>query len=212
MEEWKLAIETYEISNFGNCRKKLKNGNYVYIKGSLLNPITVRSSTYRYFQLQRDKKRTNHLFHHLVAYQFIGERPEGMVIDHIDRNSLNNHVSNLRYITPKENTHNSDRYRSDIVETDARLRKNILTKELQTKKRRERGAKEIRPKGTGQLYKTKSDSWKAVIVLNKVKYQKTLKTREEAEIFLQGICNEHGRNHSEPKCVETSQEGTEALH
>jgi len=37
---------------------------------------------------------------------FVGPRPEGLVIDHIDRDRLNNIVSNLRYVTQKENMFN----------------------------------------------------------------------------------------------------------
>jgi hypothetical protein len=109
MEEWKIAIENYEISNFGNCRRKLKNGTYKIIKGSLLTSRECKTYKTRYFQINRDNKRINYLFHVLVAKCFIGERPEGLVIDHIDRNPLNNHYTNLRYITQKENCYNSDR-------------------------------------------------------------------------------------------------------
>ena len=44
--------------------------------------------------------------HHLVAQAFLGDRPEGMVIDHIDGNGFNNHYTNLRYVTHKENLNN----------------------------------------------------------------------------------------------------------
>ncbi len=108
MEEFKIVFEEYEVSNFGNVRKKLKNGDYKEVKGSVLN------QGYRYFQIQRDKKRTNYLFHHLVAKAFLGERPEGKVIDHIDRNPLNNNISNLRYISQIENMRNTDRYKEEI--------------------------------------------------------------------------------------------------
>lgn len=114
MEEWKNAIDDYEISNFGNCRKKLKNGTYKEIKGSLLTTPTSKTYKTRYFQLQRNGKRINYLFHHLVAKCFISERPEGMVIDHIDRNPLNNNVSNLRYVTQKENCYNSQKVIQEI--------------------------------------------------------------------------------------------------
>lgn len=75
-------------------------GGYKDVKGSILH------GGYKYFQIQRDKKRINKLFHHLVAEYFIGLRPDGLVIDHIDRNKLNNSVTNLRYVTQKENCNN----------------------------------------------------------------------------------------------------------
>lgn len=45
--------------------------------------------------------------HELVAEAFIGPRPSGMVVDHIDRNPRNNAPSNLRYVSVADNTRNS---------------------------------------------------------------------------------------------------------
>jgi hypothetical protein len=129
MEEWKVCFEDYEISNIGNCRRKKKNGQYLTINGSILNA----GGGYKYFQVQREGKRINKLFHHLVAEQFIGERPDGLVIDHIDRNPLNNNVSNLRYITQQENTQNNRRYRSDIKTTNLKERHRIFNNEYMSK-------------------------------------------------------------------------------
>lgn len=126
MEEYKYFFEYYQISNFGNCRRKLKNGTYKELKGSINN------TGYRYIQLNRNQKRINFLLHHQVAYRFIGERPEGLVIDHIDRNKLNNNVNNLRYITHIENLRNCDTYLSHITE-QGKERKRILEKRTQEK-------------------------------------------------------------------------------
>ena len=40
--------------------------------------------------------------HKVVAECWLGQKPEGYEIDHIDRNSLNNHWTNLRYVTRSE--------------------------------------------------------------------------------------------------------------
>lgn len=44
--------------------------------------------------------------HRLVAEAFLGKRPNGLVVDHIDRNKQNNHYTNLRYVTLSENSKN----------------------------------------------------------------------------------------------------------
>lgn len=46
--------------------------------------------------------------HKVVAECWLGEKPEGYEVDHIDRNSLNNHWTNLRYVTHSEQMLNHD--------------------------------------------------------------------------------------------------------
>jgi hypothetical protein len=129
MEIYKNAIESYEVSNLGNVRRKKKNGGHVKIKGSVTN------RGYKYFQLSRDGKRKNFLFHCLVAKVFIGERPDGLVIDHIDRDKLNNNVSNLRYITQQENCCNQRRYNEDIETKDNKERHRIQCRRYRARNR-----------------------------------------------------------------------------
>ena len=47
MEEWKKCYDMYEISNFGNVRRRLINGGYKEINCSITN------RGYKYFQLNR---------------------------------------------------------------------------------------------------------------------------------------------------------------
>lgn len=122
----------YEISDQGNVRRVRADGT--------TKPLTcsIRSTGYKYFQLTRDYKRINYPIHQLVAKLFIGERPPGLVVDHIDRDKLNNCASNLRYITHKENLQNCDRYRDDIEEKDPKKRSNIISKLNKQKIKREK--------------------------------------------------------------------------
>ena len=120
MEEWRNCFDCYEISNVGNVRRTLISGYVKELKCSIMN------RGYRYFQTNRQGKRTNHLIHQLVAKVFIGERPDNLVVDHIDRDKLNNNVSNLRYITQKENLFNSDRVYAHIPQDTENRRKLVV--------------------------------------------------------------------------------------
>lgn len=46
--------------------------------------------------------------HRVVAECWLGPRPDGMQVDHIDRDSLNNDYRNLRYVTKSEQMLNRD--------------------------------------------------------------------------------------------------------
>lgn len=172
MEEvWKTIVENYEVSNFGNCRKDDKVIN-----------CSINNRGYKYFQLQREGKRINYLIHQQVAKLFIGERPHKFDTDHIDRNKLNNNVSNLRYITHKENLHNTDRYREDILETDLILRHKILQKESRLRTGRCQNIR--RKQGTGGITK-RNEKYRAIWNHKSV----TFDTKEEAEEYLKKIYN-----------------------
>lgn len=62
---------------------------------------------YRIVCLRDNKSKKSHWIkcHILVAINFIGKKPfDDAVVNHKDKNRLNNHVSNLEWITGQENT------------------------------------------------------------------------------------------------------------
>jgi hypothetical protein len=101
-EEWRPVegYEDYEVSNLGNVRSlnyRKKKGNIQVLKS------TSDKRGYQYVCLGRYNIKSVHC---LVCQAFLGERPEGLQIDHKDINPSNNNISNLRYVTARQNQFN----------------------------------------------------------------------------------------------------------
>lgn len=156
-EQYKNIIENYEVSNFGNIRKLLHTGIYKDINCSISN------KGYKYFQLQRNNKRINYFVHHLVCKAFIGERPDNLVIDHKDRNKLNNNINNLHYISQLENMRNTDKYLVHIEELEPKKRAIIRAKEYANKN------KELVLENKKKYYQKNKENFKLYYQENKEK-------------------------------------------
>lgn len=98
METWKNApgYSPYSVSDKGRVR----NNHTRQILSTAVNKYG-----YTKVSLCRNGKEVTKLVHLLVAEAF-GIRQEGLEIDHIDGNKLNNTVSNLRAVTRRENQSN----------------------------------------------------------------------------------------------------------
>ena len=119
-EVWKPVPEyegIYEISNFGNVNS-IRNGERFPRK---LNTVTHYTS-FSAKKLPHHKTQKCFYIHRLVAELFIGERPEGHIIRHLDGNKRNNHVSNLAYWTVAENIADTITHGSCAKENNGRAR------------------------------------------------------------------------------------------
>ena len=101
MEEWKLiANGFYEVSNHGNVRRS-KPGIGTFIG----RPVRVIYTAFGYcaVALSYEGSQTRYLVHRLVASAFLGDIPDGFIVNHKDFNRSNNHISNLEIISQKDN-------------------------------------------------------------------------------------------------------------
>jgi hypothetical protein len=118
-EVWRPVPETdgwYDVSSAGRVRSwktyKGVRADVPVIKGQT-GPRYLTVSLCYPVGVQRTEP-----VHRLVARTFIGPRPDGLVIRHLDGNSLNNHISNLVYGTESQNARDRRTHG-----TDAELRK-----------------------------------------------------------------------------------------
>lgn len=83
----------YEISTYGRIRNLKRNR---FVKAESNQP---------YYQVWLNKNGMREIkkIHHLVALTFLGECPDGYIVNHIDFNTHNNRLDNLEYITQLEN-------------------------------------------------------------------------------------------------------------
>jgi len=103
------GYDNYVISNTGEIYNKKFNR---YLKPwinkckIILKDGTIKYQKYKHIDLYKNGKRKQFKIHRLLALHFI-ENPENKpCVDHIDGDSLNNNINNLRWVTKSENSRN----------------------------------------------------------------------------------------------------------
>lgn len=93
-------FENYAISNYGKVLNKEKQ--------TFLKPHLDKQGYYN-IALSKNGKEKKFSIHRLLALAFIPNPNNLIMVDHMDRNKQNNNLTNLRWITPKNNRRNSNK-------------------------------------------------------------------------------------------------------
>lgn len=110
LEKWLPVVGfegLYEVSNLGRVKSlgryvKAKQDGTQYRPERILKPWIHRDGRH-IVSLSKDSKRKHKRINILVAEAFIGERPEGYHVCHINGDYTDNRLINLRYDTVREN-------------------------------------------------------------------------------------------------------------
>jgi hypothetical protein len=123
----------YQVSNYGNVkslsRVVLNKGIHPFkSKEKLLKP-TKDGWGYLSVKLRKENKNFNIKCHQLVAIAFLGHKINGVkiVVDHVDNNKLNNHVSNLQLVSNRVNTSKDRKSLSKYIGVSFRKKENKWT-------------------------------------------------------------------------------------
>ena len=109
-EQWRPVpgFPDYEVSSFGQIAS-IKRGSRQILAGGKTE------MGYRNVLLYTNGHRVGRRVHQIVALTFLGPRPDGLEIRHLDGDQLNNAVDNLAYGTHEENMADRRRHRGLLL-------------------------------------------------------------------------------------------------
>lgn len=110
MEEWRCVKDFphYLVSSLGRVKSLPRDSKGVAkyrIAEKILKTI-INNHGYKWVNLYNGTKRKSCYVHRLVAEAFIPNPENKPNIDHINTDTIDNRVENLRWVTQKENLHN----------------------------------------------------------------------------------------------------------
>lgn len=124
MEQWKDIVVVkngitydftgiYQVSNLGRVRSvdrniKSKDGRIYSFNGKIIKQSTHANKPYLTVRLCNNGKGATFDVHRLVAQAFIPNPENKETVDHIDTDTTNNKVENLRWFTPKEQLNDNE--------------------------------------------------------------------------------------------------------
>lgn len=120
-EEWRPVVGyegSYEVSSMGNIRSLDRlNVRGSWINGRLMK-LTMDQNGYTRVGLCIKGERTTYYVHRLVAQAFVTNPDDKPQVNHINENKSDNRVSNLEWVTSRENTLHGTKTQRTAANTD----------------------------------------------------------------------------------------------
>jgi hypothetical protein len=124
-EQWKdiPGAEGYQVSDFGNVRSRVRKGNNTVRLGQeyrLLKKVLRQDDRYTVsLPMGKTGDYCHKFIHYLVMLSFSGKRPDGLEIAHLNGDSTDDRLVNLKYCTHQENeSHKKEHGTSPIGENN----------------------------------------------------------------------------------------------
>lgn len=132
MEIWKHIEKLdnqYAISTFGRVQSiqdviTKSDGNTYTRRSKIIKPQL--RNCYLRVRISLNGVKSTYSVHRLVAEAFIDNPESKSEVNHIDENKSNNHVSNLEWLTPKENVRHSFRIGKRLIASKQNKAKPVL--------------------------------------------------------------------------------------
>lgn len=153
IEIWKDCKfdSNYKVSNFGNIKKYNNKGELIKLNASIKKNYR-KKKVFKFLEVKEEKgkkekkedkgKQKTYRIHRLVCEAFKENKNNCKYVIHIDGNTLNNHVDNLRWCSASDMSMYNSRYRQDITEQgEERIR--ILKMQYEKKYRNKRYFKHV---------------------------------------------------------------------
>jgi len=112
-EEWRPVVgyeRYYEVSSLGLVRRSCDGIRRGIKAGYIMKPKPT-GGNYPFVGLYHREKKTTHstLVHNIVTSAFLGPKPPGIQVNHLDGNKWNSRLDNLEYVTASENQCHANR-------------------------------------------------------------------------------------------------------